>query len=310
MAWFARKSKKTQRGPRARVILVSSQSQRRGLFGRLFLAEAPYLLPSDDAEVNRLDFQHFMLRYALRGNFLAPLRNPRSILDVGCGTGRWVREIAGHFPAANVVGVDIAPPPEASASGPAYGANEPRLGNYAMVQADVMQDLPFADTTFDFVHQRLLFLAIPTAQWPRLMTELVRVTRRGGWVELVEGSAVPPESGPAMQMWGQWLSVASAKRGIDFAQGSQIGQHLMQAGLDNVRQHEVRMQAGRQFGRLGAMLEANYMGILHAVKPQIVAAGMTAAESYDAAIAAIRGEIAEGRCFWHAYIAYGQRLQA
>ncbi len=69
------------------------------------------------------------------------------------------------------------------------------------------------------------------------------------------------------------------------------------------------MQAGRGFGRLGAMLEVNYMGILQAVKPQIVAAGITSADSYDAAMAAIQGEIAAGSCFWHAYVAYGQRVR-
>jgi ubiquinone/menaquinone biosynthesis C-methylase UbiE len=265
------------------------------------------MLPTDDAEINRLDFQHYMLRYALRGNYLAPVRHPRSIVDVGCGTGRWAREVATVFPEASVIGVDITPPPTEA---PAAGAQDPRPENYAFVQADVTTGLPFADATFDFAHQRLLFLAIPTAQWPALIAELARVTRRGGWVELVEGSAVPPGSGPAMQMWGGWLSAASAKRGIDFAQGGQIGRHLQQAGLGHVSQHELRMQAGRGVGRLGAMLEVNYMGILQAVKPQIVAAGITTADSYDAAVHAIRGEIAAGNCFWHAYIAYGQRPRA
>lgn len=300
MAWFGRK-----RARRA-VRTVNADPPRRGLFGRRYLANAPYMLPADDAEVNRLDFQHYMLRYAFRGNFVAPIRRPRSILDVGCGTGRWAREVATVFPEAGVVGVDLNPPPTES---PAPGALDLRPENYAFVQADVTAGLPFANAAFDFVHQRLLFLAIPTARWPALIAELVRVTRPGGWVELVEGSAVPPGSGPAMQMWGQWLSTASAKRGIDFAQGGQIGEHLAQAGLAHVRQHEVRMQAGRGLGRLGAMLEVNYMGILQAVKPQIVAAGITSADSYDAAVAAIRGEIAAGTCFWHAYVAYGQRTR-
>lgn len=70
------------------------------------------------------------------------------------------------------------------------------------------------------------------------------------------------------------------------------------------------MQAGRGFGRLGAMLEVNFMGILQAVKPQIVSAGITSAESYDAAIGASRGEIAAGNCFWHAFVAYGQHTRA
>lgn len=51
----------------------------------------PYALPNNIQEVNRLDFQHYMLRYALENNFLAPITSqqaPGTILDIGCGTGR------------------------------------------------------------------------------------------------------------------------------------------------------------------------------------------------------------------------------
>ncbi|MBX5458845.1 MAG: hypothetical protein IRZ31_18280, partial [Thermogemmatispora sp.] len=36
---------------------------------RRYLQEQPYLLPKDLGEVNRLDFQHYMFRAALRGNY-------------------------------------------------------------------------------------------------------------------------------------------------------------------------------------------------------------------------------------------------
>lgn len=83
----------------------------RSLMGRLFLRDMPYVLPKDMGEVNRLDFQHYMMRSALRGNFAAPIGTPESILDVGSGTGRWATEMATLFPTANVIGVDVAAPP-------------------------------------------------------------------------------------------------------------------------------------------------------------------------------------------------------
>jgi ubiquinone/menaquinone biosynthesis C-methylase UbiE len=43
--------------------------------------------------MNRLDFQHFILRQAFKGNYAAPIRNPARILDVGTGTGRWATEM-------------------------------------------------------------------------------------------------------------------------------------------------------------------------------------------------------------------------
>lgn len=49
-----------------------------------------------------------------------------------------------------------------------------------------LKGLPFPDQQFDYVHQRLLVAAIPAANWPEVIHELVRVTRPGGWVELLE----------------------------------------------------------------------------------------------------------------------------
>src|SRR5579884_3542518 len=87
-------------------------SQRKKFYSveqRQYLAEVPYELPKDLEEINRLDFQHFMLRFLLKGNYVAPVRNPRNILDVGCGTGRWGMEISYVFPNARIVGVDMVP---------------------------------------------------------------------------------------------------------------------------------------------------------------------------------------------------------
>jgi hypothetical protein len=47
-----------------------------------------YLFPSGHpGESYRLDVQHYALWTTLRANFLAPVDEPRLVLDVGCGTG-------------------------------------------------------------------------------------------------------------------------------------------------------------------------------------------------------------------------------
>jgi ubiquinone/menaquinone biosynthesis C-methylase UbiE len=97
--------------------------------------------------------------------------------DVGCGTGRWVIEMARTFPGAQVVGLDIEPPQSGQILPP----------NARFVQANLLDGLPFADRSFDFTHQRLMVLAIPAAHWSAVVGELVRVTHPGGWVELLEG---------------------------------------------------------------------------------------------------------------------------
>ncbi len=98
-----------RRKPKAATPTTGTAASADG--GRHYVTGVPYVLPKDLDETNRLDFQHYMLRSFFRGNYLAPIRQPRDILDVGCGTGRWAMELATEFPDANVIGVDIAPPP-------------------------------------------------------------------------------------------------------------------------------------------------------------------------------------------------------
>ena len=131
-------------------------------------------MPRDLEETNRLDFQHYLLRHALQRNFVAPIgETPRDILDVGTGTGRWAREMALQFPHASVVGVDVNPPPidQAAAAGQGEVMRPP---NYAFVPGNILEQLPCPDSSFDFVHMRLLVSAIPHERWRGVVGELVQ----------------------------------------------------------------------------------------------------------------------------------------
>lgn len=60
--------------------------------GRCHRTDAPYLLPKDDQEIRRLDYQHYIFRTLLQKNTFAPvdalLQKGGRVSDVGCGTGR------------------------------------------------------------------------------------------------------------------------------------------------------------------------------------------------------------------------------
>jgi ubiquinone/menaquinone biosynthesis C-methylase UbiE len=259
----------------------------------------PYILPSDGEELNRLDFQHYMLRYALKGNFVTPLHDPRAILDVACGTGRWAMEMATLFPQANVVGFDITPPPvEAGAAGA-------RPDNFAFIQGNMLEGLPFPDNSFDFTHQRLVTVALPTNQWARQMQELMRVTRPGGWVELVEGDLMP--GGPGIQTLNALGVQMSEKRGISFENARRLDEYLRQAGARRVERHTAHLPVGQRSGRLGAMAETDYIAILSSVRGYLISQGMISEAAHAEAFAQAQAELASGRLTWPFYIAVGQK---
>lgn len=265
------------------------------------LADAPYVLPSDDKEINRLDFQHYMLRYTLRGNYAAPIHQPMSILDVGSGTGRWGHEMARLFPGANVIGTDLVAPTTDTAP---QGDTTP--DNYAFVQGNILEGLPFADGAFDFTHMRLLLFAIPEARWPDVTRELMRVTRPGGWVEMVE-TGPQQNGGPAMDQIVDWITRASLRRGVNPLLGPRIGEFLGAAGAVNVATRSIALPVGAYGGRVGRLAETDVLGVLAGVKGLVAAQGLATAETYDQAVTMARADLNRYQCTLPFYLAFGQR---
>ena len=281
---------------------IAKQNTADALDDRRRLTEAPYVLPSDDKEINRLDFQHYMLRYSLRGNFAAPIQTPMSILDVGSGTGRWASEMARLFPNANVIGADIAAPNPDAVQPDEAG----RPDNFAFIQGNVLEGLPFPDGAFDFTHMRLLLFAIPETRWPDVVRELVRITRPGGWIEMVE-TGPQQNGGPAMDQIVQWVTQASLRRGINPLLGPHIGDFLRGAGVANVVTRDIALPVGAYGGRIGRLAETDVMGVLAGVKGLVAAQGIASPEDFERAAQTARVDLNHYQCTLPFYIAYGQR---
>ena len=303
MSWLPWRRKSTQKN--ARVVRESSGGRYVEVGGRRHLADAPYVLPHDDQEINRLDFQHYMLRYALHGNFAAPVRSPASMLDVGSGTGRWAMEMAVYFPDTNVVATDIVTPADEATAAPGFGL-EKRPENYTFVPGNVLNGLSFADGSFDFVHMRLLIFALPEAAWPKVIRELVRVTRPGGWIELVE-TGPQQNAGPAMEMLVQWITAASERRGVNPLIGPRVADFLAGSGAANVNRRDIALPVGEYGGRIGKMAETDIFSVMSGVKPLVVSQGIASDEAYTAALTQARADINRYRCTLPFYLSFGQR---
>ncbi|CAO3626258.1 unnamed protein product [Mucor fragilis] len=91
-------------------------------------------------------------------------------------------------------------------SAPAAPCEAPKkrtlLHNLDFYQANVVDaKLPFADNHFDFVKQRLVTASFTLADWKRVMAELVRVTKPGGYIELLEIDYNTHNLGPNGRRW-------------------------------------------------------------------------------------------------------------
>jgi ubiquinone/menaquinone biosynthesis C-methylase UbiE len=275
------------------------------LGGRRRTKGVPYQMPIDDEEMNRLDFQHYALRFAFRGLYAAPIEQPVSILDVGTGTGRWAIEMANVFPRAHVVGLDINVPPIDERAGSRIDIRPP---NYEFVAGNVLEGLPFADSTFDFVHARLLVSAIPAERWFYVIAELKRVTRRGGWIESVE-TISPQNNGPAFDKIASWTSQFLASRGVDFSYGAHVSEMMRVNGLTRVRSHMVPIPLGEWGGRLGRLMASDYITGAKGIGGAVTARNLASVDEFNLAYEQAVADFGTTRYHGIApfYVAFGQK---
>ncbi|KAE8382666.1 S-adenosyl-L-methionine-dependent methyltransferase [Aspergillus bertholletiae] len=136
--------------------------------------QVQYSMPNDEAEQDRLDLVHHMVSVMLNGElFLAPLKNPQTILDLGTGTGIWAIDIADQFPSAKVIGNDLSPiqpswvPP-----------------NVEFVVDDFENTWMHSEDCFDFIHARTISGCVHN--WGCLMKKAYDHLKPNGYFECAE----------------------------------------------------------------------------------------------------------------------------
>ncbi len=152
--------------------------------------------------------------------------------------------------------------------------------NYQFVRGNVLDRLPFNDHTFDFVHQRLVLSpAIPVARWTDEISELLRVTRPGGWLELAEVGVEVNPLGPVTSQFFEWGISASESRGLDPRQVPFIGRYVPGNNRILAKHYDVPM--GQWAERIGLMMQMNLMNAFGGLKALYCERGATEDEFND-----------------------------
>ncbi|KAI9300359.1 S-adenosyl-L-methionine-dependent methyltransferase [Cunninghamella echinulata] len=154
-----------------------------------------YFLPVDDDEADRLVILHFLLKYALKGNVVAPVSNTlkhskAQVLDIGCGSGgTWILEMAAEFPSSEFYGIDII------SSFPT--TDKPTNAHFS--QHNFLATLPFPDNSLDYVHMSNMLCLLSTKQLQKLLGEISRVLKPLGTVEIIDLDYRIQRPGPLSQ---------------------------------------------------------------------------------------------------------------
>ncbi|KAG6060126.1 hypothetical protein E4U32_003630 [Claviceps aff. humidiphila group G2b] len=190
--------------------------------------EKGYLLPVDDTESDRLDFQHKLYLKVMEGNLgRAPVRKPRQVLEVASGTGIWALEYATANPACHVTGTDI------SAIQHAHS-----LPNLTFVLHDFEKDAWPAQCgcDYDYIHLRYTLICFDST--PAVLSRAFQLLRPGGWIEFYEPNVTLVRMGKSpFEAYAKWASliVQEARRGgRDWTNIVHYAAWLREAGFVNV----------------------------------------------------------------------------
>jgi ubiquinone/menaquinone biosynthesis C-methylase UbiE len=207
--------------------------------------------------MTRLEIQDKMLTKGQNG-VLPELADPaslRRVLDVGCGTGNWLMEVARTYPnIQRLVGADISDKMLVYARA---RAEAEQLDKRVQFQAtDALRALPFSGDFFDLVNQRLGASWLRTWEWTKLLLEYQRVLQPGGTVRITEMNGIIENNSPALTQLGNISLETFYHSGRIFSPTSDgLTGHLVrlmkQHGFEDIqtRVHTIVLQSGTPEGQ-------------------------------------------------------------
>lgn len=192
------------------------------------------------AEITRLMNQDRLVTRNMHGPFSerSDFTSIHATLDLACGPGGWVLDMAHQHPEMNIIGVDIDKNLIKYAQAFAYTQ---KRHNATFKVMNILQPLDFADNSFDVVNARYLYGFMPPDAWPRLIQECKRILRPGGILRLTEPEW-PISSSAACDTLAEMFTHALHRAGKSFSPtgrhvgiGPKLGYFLRQAQFEQVQ---------------------------------------------------------------------------
>ncbi len=239
-----------------------------------------------------------------------PVNTMESVLDLGCGTGEWIFDLARRYPKLRIYGMDSN---EQALHQAKVRRNTSSLRQVELRHMDLLQGLSIPDAFVNFVHMRNFSRYIKPQLWPAMIRECVRVLKPEGWLT-IEELELCEISSPACQTLHRAMLQARAKIGRTLdTTGTTLGvaqrlyPMLLKAGLYDVNYDAFTIDVGALSGDAAHRFLAEIVRRAFAVKPLVVQQGILKSAEFDALVAQAQMELQmPDLCGWAILIsAYG-----
>ncbi|KAL0089795.1 S-adenosyl-L-methionine-dependent methyltransferase [Phycomyces blakesleeanus] len=228
------------------------------------LESRTYGLPCDEEELDRLNLQHSNFVTVFDGLVLNSVKNdirPGSkVIDLGCGTGAWILDMAKAYPDSKFFGVDIAD----------VFPKHDLPPNISFSIMDISKPLTFEKNSFDFINARLIIVSITEERWPTILKECYNILKPGGLVQFMEYDHIASNGDENTMRFVRGLYGAMKKNHQDFFVSNKLSGLLRFAGFNNVKEDRRILELNADGTELSKRILENWTRALIGFRPFIL----------------------------------------
>ncbi|KAG0001352.1 hypothetical protein BGZ80_004339 [Entomortierella chlamydospora] len=325
-------------------LFTSSNSNDKALSNNSADSQQGQLLDKMELEAangyfDRITDQHFLMKDVMGGNYHIPMDLTfKRVLENGCGAGDWTLDMASEMPETDFVGCPqityTTSPTETSTPTPRprglLGADLSQQGSTQTAAASTtsakllsplirpsirprncnfntevpINRLPYSDEQFDFVYQRRQGIVLMSTEWQRTILELFRVTKSGGWIEILEPDQFLRGGGELCQLAGEYCVALFESMGRNPNVVYEMQQLLEGAGFVNVTAKVWSIPVGWG-GPTGEAMLANQRQFVNELEPIYVRQGHGESQEFREITKGIFEEAVEKKAYinYHVFVA-------
>ncbi|GAA5804816.1 S-adenosyl-L-methionine-dependent methyltransferase [Helicostylum pulchrum] len=252
----------------------------------------PTIVEEDMKEFDRLQRQHYLLKSTRKSNTWAPIESPKFIVEAGTGNGIWALEMANQYTESQVLGIDLKPP--------VFQHGNPT--NLRYNQTNLNESWPMNDNSVDFIFQRNMYLHIQKDQWPKILEEMFRVLKPGGYIELIESDLWHHNPGPVQQAFQQFFKDQCKLLDLDLEISNSLAGTIEEKGFLDVEKRILDIPIGewptepelKQYGFINKEIQK---ALLKNKKSTYVPKWGISPADYDLAVSEVLEEYEEFKSF-------------
>ncbi|RGB37241.1 S-adenosyl-L-methionine-dependent methyltransferase [Rhizophagus diaphanus] len=203
--------------------------------------------PSVNEHIDYLHQHHFLVKSIWSSNFSSPiediLNDGAKVLDVRCGAGTFLLELSNEYPFSEFTGIDKTK----------LFPSLIKPSNLNFIHANILEGLPFQQNHFDFVYLNIVEPRYTKEQWAFIISELIRVAKLGGYIEVQGFDSFAGTIGPKFLQFIQKFAMIFSANGVGMGSRNHIKSILSTNSYFYSDQKEIYI--GKNGGESGVLLE-------------------------------------------------------